>query len=362
MSLKISLLTIETENTNPALLAALFELIERAGARGAVVVEQGSKRAARPKAEPAPVQPNCVSFPPCRGCRSGGACLAVPAPAPAPTPNPTPTASPEPAPEPVTEPVETAPAEEDEPEPAEEEPAEEEPASAAPEPATEAEAPRERPLTTPAKEPALADLPGGRVEGFVASAPATSTPQADLVERIVAAVEASPGATIPNLTVALLGTGSQGNRRRIDMLVGPLVMSGRLARADGRLFPNLKSARAWNGPGAPGRRSRSETTAPSSSPEAMYRKIIAAFAQNEAYSLPQLAVELFTDSSGRSVGKLQLMLRQLVASERLERTAKGYRAVGETERRARDEDEEDDDDAESNGQSDGDDLEELELE
>lgn len=418
MTLRISLLTIESENADPALMAALSELLERAGVSPTVVVTSDAPPAAtssalsqavaeslmhgslqeqvmdevtrtpaitveqlagvilndttkggvrrvrlavdplvtigrlersasgklytpafaatlpkfqRPgkqrKAAPAPA---CPSFPPCAGCRNGTACVSIIKPSRPVAPEPEPPVHETPEPVPASEPEQPAPAPDVTP----------------------------RPLSVPATSAPLPDLPGGRVEGFVAQA----QQQGDLAERIVAAVEASPGSTVPNLTMALLGSGSQTNKRRIDMLVGPLVVSGRLARADGRLFPDLKSAQQWSGPRAPGRPSRAETSAPSSSPEGMYRQIVAAFAKDQAYPLPQLAVELFTDSSGRSVQKLQLMIRQLIASERLERTPEGYRPVTDSERRGRDEDNEDeDDDEESNGHSDDDDLQELDL-
>ena len=205
--------------------------------------------------------------------------------------------------------------------------------------------------------------PTGRVVGFVAKA----TDQADLVDRVIKTVQAQPGTSVQALAMVLLGSASSLNVRRIDMLVGPLVMSGRLARTNGRLFGTASEAAAAPAPMLP-RRAPGQA-APLSDVQRKkdaYNRIVAAFSQDTAYSIPKLATELFGDSSGNSTRKVNLMLRQLAATERLERVgANEWRPIGDKEQRGRGLDDEsqadDEQELESNGHPDDEEPQELDV-
>lgn len=276
----------------------------------------------RPK-DPPPVAPEepsierapCPSFPPCKNCREGsGACVSLVKQA---------------------TPVEPGPAAE----------------------------PKSAPAAVPAVEPAI-DV--GRVEGFVEQA----RQQGSLSEQIFEAVTKTPGTSVDKLASELLGSAGGAAVRRIDMLVGPMVMSGRLARYNGRLYTSMaQAAKLKLGPPVRGKPGPKRDDGTKHDAYKLYDKIVAAFAKDNAYPLHQLADELFGESVGHTYQKLQLMLRQLVVSERLERRGNGsYRPVDDKERRGRadedDEEEKDDDEPEleSNGQPDElDDLQELDV-
>ena len=298
------------------------------------------------KMRPAAPATTCPSFPPCTNCRdSGGECLSLVKRA-----TPVPDA-------PKSEPViddEVAPAV-----------AHEARASArlddetrTLEPGAEAKSEPSRPLRVhvPQGETMPASDPTGRVEGYPAPSPVAGS----LQERIRDAVNAAPGVTIPNLAVSLLGSGSSEAKRKIDFQAGGLVMSGELLRLNGGLYP-----KGYRGPtvkAAPATNARPTATA---SNERYYEQILAAYARDNSTSQRELADKLFGESVGHTVAKLQIMLRQLVATERLERLGQGtYRPVGDRGRRGRASEDEDDegDDTESNGQPDEtDELEELDV-
>lgn len=229
----------------------------------------------------------------------------------------------------------------------------------------------EREATAPvlAPEPAI-DV--GKVAGVAAPA---ITP-GSLTERIVALVSDKPGSAIPDLARELLGDASAASVRRIDMLTGPLVMAGKLARFNGRLYRDMKQAAAMKLP-PPQQRSDLRRPGAGQAPLANVQKskdvfdqVVAAFAEDHAVPLPDVARDVFGESTGRSIDKLQLMLRQLVASGRLVALGSGrYRPKGVEEAPPEEQDDEESDDAgdddepelESNGAPDEDTLEELDL-
>lgn len=215
-------------------------------------------------------------------------------------------------------------------------------------------------VKVPLEQPPPKTNPTGRVEGFVAQA----NEQTELVERIVKAVHAQPGTTVQALATLLLGSPSIANVRRIDFLVGPLVMGGKLVRTDGRLFASAELAAAAplltrRQPGRPAPLSDVDRT------KKAFDRIVERFSQDPIYPLPKLAQELFGDETRLSLNKVQVMLSRLVSTERLERVGPTeWRPVGDEEQHGRglDEDsEEDDADLESNGHPDEDDDQELDL-
>lgn len=336
MTVKISLLTIESDNADPEIMATISALLERAGVHGAVVVAQANTETKAPPAEtPTPsretkrARARCPLFPPCKPCRDDeGVCLAR--------------AKREPISPPV--PAKTEPVIDGEFPEVDEEPA-----------APKMPAVVERPLRVrvPKDEPVPTADPTGRVDGYPAPAPVAGS----LQERIRDAVNAAPGVTIPNLAVSLLGSGSQESKRKIDFQAGGLVMSGELMRLNGGLYP-----KGYRGPTVKAAPATSARPAAAASNERYYQQILAAYARDNNTPQRELADSLFGESVGHTVAKLQIMLRQLVASERLERLGQGsYRPIGDSERRGRGEDDQDDadEDTESNGVSD--DVEELDL-
>ncbi len=357
-AVRFTLLTVETDSADPVIMAALRELLERAGA-GSVLVAPvpavPAPVAATPAAPPVPLaeetsppsveapQPKrmgrppgsknhqpiadapapaprlaCLLFPPCRNCRDGdGECLGI---------------------------VKSLVVLKPEPEIAR-------PAPVAPTP-----------------------LNVGHVSGVAAPA----QPPGSLTDRIVQAVIAKPGTTQHELAVELLGSGTSANVRRIDMLLGPLVMSSKLARYNGRIYESVAQAGKLKLP-PPGQHAGKRRLGDGAAPLAqvqtqkeLFDKIVAAFAEDHAVPVPDLARELFGESTGRAVDKLHLMLRQLCSSKRLKSLgANSYRPFGEDERAATEETEDDDETEEdsddekqelvSNGHPDDEEPQELEV-
>jgi len=175
------------------------------------------------------------------------------------------------------------------------------------------------------------------------------------------------GVSLDELATELHGDSGRANRTRVDMAAGPLVMAGKLARANGYFYPD--SAAAAANPRKATKRSPFDRMRKSGDPSAAeyYDRIVAAYRADNRVQQKLLATELFGDGA-YAQQKLQLMLRNLVASERLVKTGYGtYRPVGDEEKPGRELDEESEDgeealELESNGQPDEDDDEELELE
>lgn len=201
--------------------------------------------------------------------------------------------------------------------------------------------------------------------GHVAGVTTPTAAPGSLAEKITKAVAAEEGITIDQLARLLLGKADAVAVRRIDMIAGPIIMSGKLARYNGRLFSNMKQAAALRLP--PPVRSTTGTkrdAAPQQDVRKLHDRIVARFAKDNATPLRELADELFGESVGHTYEKLQLMLRQLVASERLKRVGAGqYAPVDDKASQGDDESEDaDEQELESNGQPDeNDDLEELDV-
>jgi hypothetical protein len=217
--------------------------------------------------------------------------------------------------------------------------------------------------------PQGATMPKSSPVGHVAGAVAPAVVPGSLADRLVQAVLEQPGTTVHELAAKLLGDATGANVRRIDMLAGPLTMGGKLARYNGRLYKDLKQASALKLPPPQqheGKRRLGAGQAPLDQVQqqkALFDQIVEAFAENESTPLHGLAAELFGESTGRSKTKLELMLRQLCASGRLELVgAHRYRAVTEADRGKAAEaeeadgdeasDEKEQDELESNGQPD----------
>lgn len=359
MTVHISLLTIQSDNADPEIMAAISALLERAGVRGAVVLASPPGATAVPASPPAPARETkrarCPLFPPCKPCRDEeGVCLAR---------------APRERKSPLEREVaasarldgETRVIDGEFPEVGEPEPAAPSPASA----------PLRVKVGRHDKMP-VAD-PSGRVQGVE---PPPITKGSD-TERIIQLVHANPGTTVQDLAREICGVCNGGTIRRIDMLVGALTMSGTLVRFNGRLYSDMKQAGALKLPPPQQRTNVGRRPGTGQAPlvkvddaKAIYDKIVAAFTRDNETPLKELADKLFGDSVGHTYQKLQLMLRQLVASERLERLGNGgFRPVSDKERRGRaDEDDEDDEEKdedapelESNGAPDDDALEELDL-
>lgn len=314
----------------PAAAATLPRFQGSKGKRKGVVAEPEPVAGTQTSTPPQQAErPHCPSFPPCRNCRDGGgACLSLVKPA--------------------------APVIDGEFREVDEEPP-------APTPAVEA-----MPLRVqvgPGENGPVAD-PFGRVAGVEAPVVLAGSDS----EKIVTLVHARPGITVDDLAREICGVCNGGTKRRIDMLVGPLTMSNTIVRFNGRLYKDTKTAGALKLPppqrgGFNAGGTGQATPRKGEDPKPYYDKIVAAFAEDNGCTMAALAIELFGDSSGKSYQKAQIMVRQLVASERIEELGGGqYRPIDADERRGRadEEDEPDDDDTESSGVSD-EDPEELEL-
>lgn len=154
------------------------------------------------------------------------------------------------------------------------------------------------------------------IKQVVEAGNAAATAPLSLEDRILAAVQASPGVTAGNLTMALLGKADGDVRRRVDMLVGNLQMAGKIMRTNGQLFP-----KGYRGAVSAPAAKPPEPKPSSSDADAkalVYKRLIAAFTADNSYPIPKLAEECFGDSTGKSTRKVRLMLLQCRADERLE--------------------------------------------
>lgn len=229
------------------------------------------------------------------------------------------------------------------------------------EPAAAPPAPRPLRVKVALDEKPPAANPTGRVEGFVEQARG----QAGEVERLVELVNERPGIKVDELARVTLGSANPRNVRRVDMLIGPAVMAGRLARSNGQLFATAAQAAA--APMLPAR--KRGTAAPLNDVDRnkkAFDRVVERFTQDSSYPLDKLAHELFGDSARLSLNKVQVMLSRLVATERLERVGKDEWSPPGSKKLGRGDDDEeseaDEADLESNGQPDEDaDPEELEL-
>lgn len=226
-------------------------------------------------------------------------------------------------------------------------------------------APPAKPLrvqTPLGEKPPVAD-PLGRVEGVTLP---TGGAAAEL-ERLIALVGERPGTSVHDLAKLTLGSASPHNVRRVDMLMGPAVMAGKVVRTNGRLFANAEAVAANPQPML--RHGRPGQSAPLSDvhrKKEVYNRLVAAFTADHDYPIDKLAKEVFGDAEGKSTRKIRLMLLQLCSTERLMKLgADRFRPVGDKEELGRgvdgEEEAEDDADLESNGAPDEDDDQELDL-
>lgn len=193
-------------------------------------------------------------------------------------------------------------------------------------------------------------------------------PGLGLGERIMRAVTAQAGTSVPMLAQLLLGGSDQAKIRQIETALQPLVMRSEVYRANGRVFPSVKSAAAAPAPAKPGPKPVAQADQ-----AALYSKLIAAYARRNDTPTTELARLLFGEPTGLTIGKVKIMTKQLCASERLKRVAwDSYRPWDEKKDRATDEDEtaddgdEDEDNdgenpTESNGHPDDQEPQELEV-
>lgn len=302
MTTRISLLTIESDSADPSVMAAIRELLERFGA-GAVVLTPIAAAAAPGEAERQP-DPAAVELGR-RGGKKGGA-----------------------APPPIIwEPPAT---------------------SAAPEPSVGTHGTRR-------VEHAIRELiqapPRAPVPPVVAVTAPVLSPAAPLGERIMKAVKAQPGTSVPMLAQLLLGGADQAKVRELEAGLQPLVMRSEVYRANGRVFPSVKSAAA--APAAvrvPGPQAVQQVDQ-----KPLYDKLVAAYAKRNNTPTSELARLLFGEPTGITISKVKLMTKQLCASERLKRTAwDSFRPWDEKQDRATDDEDEADDSAESEGEDAGD--------
>lgn len=167
------------------------------------------------------------------------------------------------------------------------------------------------------------------------------------------AIKAQPGTSVPMLAQLLLGGADQAKVRELEAGLQPLVMRSEVYRANGRVFPSVKSAAAAPAAvRAPGPQAVQQVDQ-----KALYDKLVAAYAKRNNTPTSELARLLFDEPTGITISKVKLMTKQLCASERLKRTAwDSFRPWDEKRDRATDDEDEDeaDDSAESETEDAGD--------
>lgn len=253
--IRIQVVTIETDNASPEVMQSIRRLLRRAMQSSGSVVA----RVEQPRPAP-PVAPKPAAAPPVREP------VVEPAKSPAPV---------------FWEPPAKSPAEdESEPEP---------------------------------EQPAPVAAPQRRAEDDIRDVVQASSTAAEaplmLEDRVLAAATRSPGVTVDNLIIALLGKADGDSRRRVNMVVSNLQATGKIMRANGQLFPAGYRGKAAAPPPKPV--FREDGRSDESTKDRARDLIMAAFAQDNAYSINKLAAECFGDSTGGSTRRVRHMLYQL---------------------------------------------------